>query len=96
VPTPPFPSYVSGHSTFSGAAAAVLADAFGDDTPVKTTSEAFPGMTRKFSGFTAAAEEAGRSRIYGGIHYEFDNQEGLKMGREVGRYCVEKLMRPLP
>ena len=48
LPTPPFPSYVSGHSTFSGAAAAVLADFLGDETKVTATSEAFPGMTRTF------------------------------------------------
>ncbi len=52
LPTPPFPSYVSGHSTFSGAAAAVLADYFGDDTKVTATSQAFPGMTRTFPTFT--------------------------------------------
>jgi hypothetical protein len=94
--TPPFPTYVSGHSTFSGAAAAVLADFFGDDARVQTTSDAFPGMTRKFASFSDAAAEAGRSRIYGGIHFEFDNQEGLAMGREVGRYCGKNILVPLP
>src|SRR5205823_5151635 len=85
--TPPFPSYVSGHSSFSGAAAAVLSDFFGDDVKVTVTSEAFPGMTRTFKNFGAAAAEAGRSRIYGGIHYECDNREGLAMGQAIGRYC---------
>ena len=87
LPTPPFPSYVSGHSTFSGAAAAVLADFFGDDVKVTATSEAFPGMTRTFRSFSALASECGRSRIYGGIHYECDNKEGLALGKQIGRYC---------
>jgi hypothetical protein len=91
--TPPFPSYVSGHSSFSGAGAAVLADFFGDEMKVTATSEAFPGMTRTFLSFSAAAAEAGRSRIYGGIHYECDNREGLAMGRAVGRYCSRNACR---
>ncbi len=85
--TPPFPSYVSGHSTFSGAAAAVLADFFGDETKATATSEAFPGMTRTFKSFSTLAAECGRSRIYGGIHYECDNREGLELGKQIGRYC---------
>ncbi len=94
LPTPPFPSYVSGHSTFSGAAAAVLADYFGDDTKVTATSEAFPGMTRTFPTFSAVAAECGRSRIYGGIHYECDNREGLALGKQIGKYCSRSVCRP--
>jgi len=83
--TPPFPSYTSGHSTFSGAAAAVLADFFGDKAGFDTTSEGLPGVTRSFKTFWAAAEEAGQSRIYGGIHWQFDNTEGLETGRTLAR-----------
>ena len=96
LPTPPFPSYVSGHSSFSGAAAAVLAEFFGDRTRVTATSDSFPGMTRTFPSFTALADECGRSRIYGGIHYECDNREGLKMGKAIGRYCSRSVLQPLP
>jgi membrane-associated phospholipid phosphatase len=91
--TPPFPSYTSGHSTFSGAAAAVLADFFGDRASFQTTSEGLPGVTRSFKDFWAAAEEAGQSRIYGGIHWQFDNTEGLAMGRTIGRVvCRDYLL----
>jgi membrane-associated phospholipid phosphatase len=87
--TPPFPSYVSGHSTFSGAAARVLAGFFGGDRQHFTiTSEGLPGVTRSFKSLQAAAEEAGMSRIYGGIHYSFDNADGLKLGRQVGAYVM--------
>jgi hypothetical protein len=93
LPTPPFPSYVSGHSSFSGAAAAVLADYFGDDTTVVARSDAFPGMKRTFTSFSALAEECGRSRIYGGIHYECDNHAGLEMGKAIGHYCSRTVLR---
>jgi hypothetical protein len=94
--TPPFPSYPSGHSTFSGAAAAVLAAFFGTDAVAfDSASDALPGAVRHFAGFRAAAEEAGRSRIYGGIHYEFDNREGLACGRALGRFVAEHFFRPL-
>ena len=83
--TPPFPSYTSGHSTFSGAAAAVLADVFGDNISFQTTSDGLPGVTRSFKSFWAAAEEAGQSRIYGGIHWQFDNTEGLALGKTLAR-----------
>jgi hypothetical protein len=87
LPTPPFPSYTSGHSTFSGAAAAVLAAFFGSDrVSFVTTSDALPGVIRRFDSFSAAANEAGMSRIYGGIHWQFDNTAGLDGGRRVGEY----------
>lgn len=65
---PPFPSYVSGHSAFSGAASRVLA-------------RAFPSRAAHY---TALAEEASQSRVFGGIHYPFDCAEGLRLGREIG------------
>jgi membrane-associated phospholipid phosphatase len=74
---PNFPSYPSGHSTFSGAAAEVL-------------GHFFPGDKERL---TAMAEEASMSRIYGGIHYRFDGEAGLAMGRAVGRLAVEKEQR---
>src|SRR5215207_2301298 len=81
--TPNHPEYVSGHSTFSGAAATVLTDFFGD-IPFSTTSVTLPGVIRDFDSFAAAANEAGRSRIYGGIHY----QDGLALGRDVGDWVL--------
>lgn len=71
---PNFPSYVSGHSTFSAAAAAVL-------------SSIFPEQTDKFQ---AQALEASNSRIYGLIHWRFDCEAGLTMGRNVGAYAIAR------
>ena len=92
--TPAFPSYTSGHSTFSAAGAAVLTALFGD-MPFTTWSPDLPGVTRSFSSFTAAAQEAGMSRIYGGIHYQFDNQAGLSTGKEVGDQVVAEFLKPV-
>lgn len=87
--TPAFPEYVSGHSTFSGAAAAVLTAAFGDDQAFSTTSVGLPGVTRSFAGFTDAAAEAGQSRIYGGIHFQFANQDGQTVGRAIAAHVLD-------
>jgi membrane-associated phospholipid phosphatase len=94
--TPPFPTYASGHSTFSGAAATALARFFGTDAiPFRIDSEGTPGVIRSYAGFWAAAQEAGRSRIYGGIHFEFDNQEGLRTGRAVADHISRRYLLPM-
>ena len=91
--TPNFPTYVSGHSTFSAAAATVLADFFGTDhVHFATSDDTLPGVTRSFDSFSAAAAEAGQSRVYGGIHYQFDNQDGLALGRKVGSYVFSHVL----
>ncbi len=95
IPTPPFPAYVSGHSTFSGAAAKVLAMFYGtDEIAFTTTSEDVPGVSRSYTRFSLAANEAGRSRIYGGIHWEYDNQDGLALGREIAADVVSNFLVP--
>ncbi|MFD3002484.1 phosphatase PAP2 family protein [Pontibacter toksunensis] len=71
---PNFPAYVSGHSTFSGAAAAVL----GHLVPERANA------------FQAMAQEASDSRLYGGIHYRADCEEGLKAGKRVGDYAIAR------
>lgn len=96
LPTPPFPSYVSGHSTFSSAAAAVLAALFGDDTSFTIGSDGLPMVTRSFDSFSEAAAEAGISRIYGGIHYTDDNLDGLALGRNIGLWAHRNYLRPIP
>lgn len=73
ITTPPFPSYVSGHSTTSGAASSVLAALF----PTRADELA------------AMAEEAAVSRLYGGIHFQSDNEAGLELGWRVGAAAVQ-------
>lgn len=92
--TPPFPDYVSGHSTFSAAAATVLALFYGtDDTGFITGSDALPGVFRRFPSFSAAAVEAAMSRIYGGIHYRFASQDGLTAGTQIGIWTYEHYLQ---
>ncbi len=88
--TPPFPEYTSGHSTFSGAAAEILTDQFGDAFPFSARSEGSLSIDRSFTSFRQAAEESGRSRIYGGIHFDFSNHAGLSAGRDVGRDVLSR------
>ncbi len=95
--TPNFPEYISGHSTFSGAAAAVLAVFFGSDSiPFTTTSEDLPGVSRSFDSFSDAASEAGMSRIYGGIHFMSANRHGLLSGAALGDYVTRNFLLPRP
>jgi len=74
--SPNFPSYTSGHSTFSAAAAAVLANIF-------------PSEKKQVDDW---ANEAAESRIYGGIHYRFDSEAGLEQGRKVAAFTITKAM----
>jgi PAP2 superfamily len=85
--TPPFPEYPSGHSTQSGAAATVLTALFGEDFAFEDATHERDGLaTRSFPGFWAAAEEAGISRLYGGIHFRAAIERGLDQGRCIGAY----------
>jgi membrane-associated phospholipid phosphatase len=93
--TPNFPSYTSAHSTVSGAAAAVLTSLFGPGHHFTVGSEGLPGVTRSFGSFDAAAAEAGQSRIYGGIHFQFDSQYGLASGHALGAFVSENFLLPV-
>jgi hypothetical protein len=93
--TPPFPDYTSGHSTFSGAAATVLPLFFGtEDLPFTTGSDFLPGVSRSFSTCMDAAEEAGASRIYGGIHFRSASEDGLQAGSSVGEWTATHYLLP--
>jgi membrane-associated phospholipid phosphatase len=93
--TPPFPTYTSGHSTQSGAAAAVLSDMFGAKAFTDTLHadhDLVPMLeARSFSSFEAAAAEAAVSRLYGGIHFAFDNYDGLSTGQCIGQTINERV-----
>ncbi|MCA0971250.1 vanadium-dependent haloperoxidase [Halobacillus litoralis] len=75
--TPNHPSYPSGHATVSGAAEVIL-------------SYFFPGERRKLH---QIAEENAVSRLYAGVHYPADNEQGLRLGRQIGRIVVEELQK---
>ncbi|MGW7428726.1 vanadium-dependent haloperoxidase [Streptomyces sp. NPDC054861] len=105
VAVPPFPATVSGHSTFSGAAAEFLrrftgSDRFGDSYRFKAgTSTVEPGITPHtdvvltWPTFTEAAAQAGISRVYGGMHWSFDNGPGIEMGHKIGKVVHRQARR---
>lgn len=74
IDTPFFPSYISGHATYSGAAAEVLSYLFPKDA----------------ADFHAKAEEASNSRLWGGIHWRSDNETGMAVGKKIGQLVVER------
>jgi hypothetical protein len=96
VVTPPFPEYVSGHSTFSGAGSTILAaffgEAFGAYVVIPAGSSTFESntpaspVTLSWSTFTVASDEAGWSRRYGGIHFLTGDSHGRALGRQTAQY----------
>ena len=93
--TPPFPDYVSGHSTFSAAAATVLPLFYGtEDLPFTTGSDFLPGVYRSFPTCLDAAEEAAVSRIYGGIHFRSASEDGLHAGISIAEWTVTHYLLP--
>jgi hypothetical protein len=84
--TPPFPAYTSGHSSDAGASSTILTELFGEGFAFTDhTNDQFGFAPRSFGSFGEAANESAFSRLFGGIHYRFDIEEGLNQGRCVGR-----------
>lgn len=82
IPTPPFPSYTSGHASFSGVTSQLLTYKFGDNFSFTDSAKIAYGFApRSFNSFNNAADEAAISRLYGGIHYSFDNDNGKACGK---------------
>jgi membrane-associated phospholipid phosphatase len=92
--TPADPSYPGAHSTLSATAADVLASFYGDNQHFSITSPALPGVTRSFTSFTAAVDEAGLSRIYAGVHTRIDHEAGLELGDEVAGFVLHNALLP--
>jgi hypothetical protein len=92
IQTPPFPSYTSGHGTISAAAAESMTEFFGDQLTFTDTSLLEFGIkNRTIVSFREAAKEAAMSRLYGGIHYRFDNDNGNSSGRKLGEFIVGRI-----
>ena len=94
--TPNHPDYLSGHSTFGGAAAEVLARFFGtDDIAFTTTSGApFAGITRSFTSLSQAAHENVDARIYAGIHFRSACEDGIQVGQKIGKFIFMHYLQP--
>jgi hypothetical protein len=89
------PEHTSGTSAFAGAASTILASFYCTDHIVFSFHGEQPGSpSRSYRGFSEAAREAGRSRIYGGIHFQFSNDAGRAAGKEIGREIVRTSLLP--
>lgn len=95
--SPCFPSWVSGHATFAAAWAGVMRDTLGNQVTYTATTEDpnAVGVTRRFTTFTQAAAENARSRVYLGVHYQFDADDGLVTGYGIGDHVVDNFLETL-
>ena len=89
--TPAHPEYSSAHSVLSAAAAAMLQELFGNSGTFTDHTYDYMGFApRTYTSFTAIAEEAGKSRVYAGIHYQQSVDAGLTEGRKVAANILNK------
>jgi hypothetical protein len=93
--TPPWPSYVSGHSTFGGAVFTILADYYQtEDIHFTIGSDQLLGVTRSYERFSAAALENAMGRDWMGVHFVCDCTEGLAIGDELGNNIYNQIIAP--
>ncbi len=105
--TPPFPSYTSGHATFGGALFQILRKFFPDETPFTFVSDEWNGQNKdvngnirplrpaSFKSFTQAEWENAQSRLYMGIHWQFDAKNGIEQGNQVADFVFQHAFRPV-
>ena len=96
--TPPYPSYAGNMACIGASAARALQLALGtNDIPVTTTwrqSGGLPEVSHHFAGFWEVAQEQSESRVYGGIHYRFDQIAGQQIGRAAAEFVSANFMHP--
>ena len=93
-PTPPFPDYISGHSTFGGAFAGVMTNFFGENYAFTAVSQELPGVSRNYNSFYDAAYDDAISRVYGGIHVrEATVDDALPTGLAIGNFVAQNLFK---
>ncbi len=95
--TPSFPAYVSGHSTFGGAVFQAIANFYGtDNIDFDVTSDELPGVVRSFTSLSDAMIENGRSRIYLGVHWNFDDTVGQETGKSIANALFANSFTAVP
>jgi hypothetical protein len=94
--SPAFPSYISGHSTFSAAGSRILEIFFEtDEIEFTVRSDGLPGAVRTFKKLSACRDEIGMSRLFGGIHVMCDNVEGQKCGIKIADWVSTHALPPV-
>jgi len=94
IATPAFPGYASAHATLSGAARAVLERAFGKDGHAITlTNPGLPEIVLHYTTWDQITDDVDDARIYGGIHFRFDQDAGAHQGSAVGKYILRNYLR---
>ncbi len=96
IATPPFPSYPSAHASAGGAARFVLEHFYGKDGfDVTLTSPTAPGVSLHYTAWKQITDDIDDARIYGGIHFRFDQDEGARQGRSIGAFILDNKLRPV-
>jgi hypothetical protein len=95
ITTPCFPSYPSAHAALSNAGRAILDSLFGRRRHPVTLSSAALGLTLHYTRLREITDDIDDARVYGGIHFRFDQEAGGEQGREVGQYIHRHALRPV-
>jgi len=94
--TPPFPSYPSGHASFGGAARRVLERMYGaDGHAITLASPLVPNVVLHYTSWKKITDDIDDARIYGGVHYRFDQEAAARQGWQVGTYILRHQLRPV-
>jgi hypothetical protein len=92
--TPCFPSYPSNHGSAGSSAAEVLRRAYGEgDHSITMANAAVPGLMFHYTRFNQITDDISDARIYGGIHFRFDQEAGADLGRAIGKYVYKHNLR---
>jgi len=96
IPTPCFPSYPSAHASASYAALEIARRIFGaGGHSIELTSPPSVGLTLQYTSFKEIVQDIDDARVYGGIHFRFDQEAGAVQGREIAKYVYKTMLRPI-
>lgn len=96
ITTPAFPSYPSAHATLSNAARTVLERVLGKrNLTITLTSPRAPGIVLNYTDWRTICDDIDDARVYGGIHFRFEQEAGGHQGQDVGHYILDQHLRPI-
>jgi hypothetical protein len=94
--TPPFPSYPSAHASAGGAARRVLERIYGKDGfAITLTSPTAPGVVLHYTAWNQITDDIDDARVFGGIHFRYDQEAGAQQGWKVGSYILDNQLLPI-